>query len=134
MTFSPDGRSLAVATPGKAETGQLADGSYRNFGRIVDRIDLLDLASGKRKSFEVGSDTVTSMAFAPDGNVLALGGGWANPMIRLYRTTDGREIGSFACPARIVHAGALTFSPDGRSLAAGLDDTTVLVWDVSSIR
>ena len=57
-----------------------------------------------------------------------------NPMIRLYRTDDGREIGRVTCPARVSHAGGLAFSPDGRGLAAGLDDTTVLIWDLTDVR
>jgi WD40 repeat protein len=47
---------------------------------------------------------------------------------------DGQEIGSFKCPARVESAAALAFSPDGRSLAAGLGDTTVVIWDVSDVR
>ena len=65
---------------------------------------------------------------------MAVAGGWTNPMVRLYQTDDGREIGQFHCPARITRAGGMAFSPDGRGLAAGLDDTTVLIWDVTDVR
>ena len=132
--FTPDGRSLAIATPGKPAMSPLADGSYRTSGPIADGIDLVDLDTGKRKRLAIPKDTVTAMAFTPDGKVVAVAGGWNNPIVRLYRCDDGRQIGSFTCPARVTHAGGLAFSPDGRSLAAGLDDTTVLIWDVGDVR
>ena len=65
---------------------------------------------------------------------MAVAGGWTRPMIRLYRTDDGRELGHFRCPARISRAGAIAFSPDGCGLAAGLDDTTVIIWDLADVR
>jgi WD40 repeat protein len=36
--------------------------------------------------------------------------------------------------AALSYIGALTFSSDGQSLAAGFDDTAVLIWDVSQFR
>ena len=132
--FSADGRRLAVATPGKPELTRLADASYRTFGQTVDGIDVIDLATTKSKRIEIGGDSVTALAFSPDGEVIAVAGGWLNPVVRLYRTNDGGEIGRFTCPARISHAGALAFSPNGRGLAAGFDDTTVLIWDLTGVR
>ena len=52
-------------------------------------------------------------------------------MIRLYRIQDGRQIEALTIPAAVSHRDALAFSPDGQSLAAGLDDTTIPIWDVS---
>ena len=134
MAFSSDGRSVAVAMPGKPELTRLADASYRTFGQVVDSIDVIDLATTKSKRIDIGGDSVTALAFSPDGKVIAVAGGWLNPVVRLYRTSDGREIGRFTCPARISHAGALAFSPDGQGLAAGFDDTTVLIWDSTDVR
>jgi RNA polymerase sigma factor (sigma-70 family) len=134
MAFSSDGQSVAVATPGKPEMARLADASYRTFGQTVDSIDLIDLVTTKRRRLEAGGASVTALAFSPDGKVIAVAGGWLNPVVRVYRTNDGREIGNFTCPARISHAGALAFSPDGRGLAAGFNDTTVLLWDLTNVR
>ena len=134
IAFTPDGRSVAVATPGQPEMTRLADASYRTFGQIVESIDLVDLATMKRKRIEFGSDSITALAFSPDGKLIAAAGGWLNPMVRLYRTNDGREIDRFTCPATIGGADSLAFSPDGRGLAAGFTDTTVLIWDVTNVR
>ena len=133
-TFAPDGRSVAIATPGQPEMTRLADASYRTFGQIVESIDLVDLATMKRKRIEIGSDSVTALAFSPDGKLIAAAGGWLKPMVRLYQTNDGREIDRFTCPATIGGADSLTFSPDGRGLAAGFTDTTILIWNVNDVR
>jgi WD40 repeat protein len=109
---------------------ELADGRKRIFPRVADGIDLVDLSSGQRTRFAIPTDRIDTLAFSPDGKIVAAAGGWRQPMIRLYRTDNGREIDAFTCPATRTYPGALAFSPDGRSLAAGLDDTTVLIWDV----
>lgn len=132
--FTPDGRGLAIAIPGQPEITRLVDGSYRTFRQIVDGVDIVDLATATRRRVSTWGDSVAALAFSADGKVLAVAGGWARPMIRLYGTADGSELGQFPCPARISRAGGLAFSPDGRGLAAGLDDTTVIIWDVADVR
>ncbi|MYG08147.1 T9SS type A sorting domain-containing protein, partial [Candidatus Poribacteria bacterium] len=72
------------------------------------------------------TDSVLSVAFSPDGNTLASGGGnglylWNADTGTLKNTLTG-------------HTGAVwsvTFSPDGKILASASDDT-VLLWDVDT--
>jgi RNA polymerase sigma factor (sigma-70 family) len=134
LAFGSDGQSLLIATPGKPAMTQLADGSFRAGSPIADGIDLVSLTTGERTRIEVPREAVSALAVSPDGKAVAVAGGWISPTVSLYRWVDGRELATFVCPARVTHADALSFSPNGRGLAAGLDDTTVLIWDISDVR
>ena len=134
MAFSPDGRSIVVAVPGTPAMNQLADGSVRTPGPIADGIELIDLGTLEKRRFAVTEDSVTALALSPDAKIVAVASGWMNPVVRLYRTNDGRAIETFTCSARVSQPGGLVFSPDGRSLAAGFDDTTVVIWEIKDVR
>jgi RNA polymerase sigma factor (sigma-70 family) len=134
MAFTSDGLNVAVAAPGKSTVNQLADGSYRTLGPIADGVELIDLGSMKKRRFEVTGESVTAIALSPDAKVIAVAGGWMNPVVRLYRTADGCTIETFTCPARVNQPGGLAFSPNGRSLAAGFDDTTVVIWEIKDVQ
>src|SRR5207244_3587658 len=73
------------------------------------------------------------LALSPDGNTLATGGSYRDPVIQLWDTTTGKPVGRFS-----GHNGgaaeSLTFSPDGKTLASGGRDTTVLLWGVARAR
>jgi WD40 repeat protein len=135
MAFTPDGRALAVATPGEPHEFELADGKSRRNGLVSDGVDFLDVASGRReRRFEIPMNSASAIAFSADGRTMAVAGGWHAGQIVLCRTDDGREIDTLAAPAAVTRPNALAFAPDGRSLAAGLDDTTVLIWELKDAR
>jgi RNA polymerase sigma factor (sigma-70 family) len=134
VAFSHDGRTLASATPGRAAEIELADRSKSIDEWRTEGIDLLDAMSGRRKlRIPRSRDRVIALAFSPDDRRIAVAESWPATAIKIYRTEDGHEVGAFTPPAA-AGADALSFSPDGRSLAAGLEDTTVLIWDVSEVR
>ncbi|MEV6304873.1 TIR domain-containing protein [Actinoplanes sp. NPDC051861] len=113
LTFSPDGRTLAVDIG--AYTIMLWDVTdpYR-----PDPVSILD-----------GEGWVEAITYSPDGNTVAVGEGRS---VVLWDVTDRSE------PVRRTtlkgHSDAVlaaAFSPDGRTLATGSADRTAAVWDLT---
>lgn len=76
------------------------------------------------------NDFVTSLAFSPDGKILASGG--AANKVFLRRASDGSVIRTMEMPDKKPgQIEGLAFSPDGQILAAGGGDTTIRLWRVS---
>jgi WD40 repeat protein len=84
------------------------------------------------------TENVTSIAFSPDGRILASGS--MDNTIKLWDVTSGRELRSLTGHANRVLTGhanrvwSVAFSPGGRTLASGSDDGTINIWDVASGR
>jgi len=117
LAFSADGKTLA--------TSHFAWSAKNKQSK--ETISLWEVASAKERLRLEAPEGLT-LAFAPDGWSLASGGGAA---ARLYDTGTGQEL------ARLTgHRGAIatmSFSADGKILASGSSDTTVLLWDVADL-
>ena len=116
LAFSPDGSQIAIP-----------------FGAILGRarhgIEVRDVQSGKRLARFPTDGEVRSVAFSPDGRLLA--GGQVDGATLLWETGDWGRVGSpFLLREAMVFA--VAFSPDGDTLATSHDDSTVVLWDVES--
>jgi transcriptional regulator with XRE-family HTH domain len=74
--------------------------------------------------------TVTSVAFSPHGQILAIGN--ADGTVRVWDVATHRQIAALTRPAGTVTS--VAFSPHGQILATGNADGSVRVWDVATHR
>jgi WD40 repeat protein len=128
--LSPDGRSLLVSEYAQATQVPLPGGKTRLVYPDAHPVVLYDAGTGREvwRTFAPGFRP-GAVAFSPDGKLVAASGDGPQGRIGLWDAATGKEAGTVEGvtePAR-----ALTFSPDGKRLIAGMQDTTVLVWELA---
>jgi WD40 repeat protein len=109
--FSPDGTLFAVRT---GTQGQ----NYL--------VRIFDTATGKEKTAFPAELFGASITFSPDGKSLAVGG---RTVFKIHNTSNGKELWSSSPTG--AHMAVLEYSPDGRTVATGLYDGSILLWDVT---
>jgi WD40 repeat protein len=118
IAFSPDGGNLAVAlcpVYGEADDGAPVCGTAQ--------VSIFDVISGEQISTITGpADEITSVAYSPDGNLLAIGS-YDNSVL-LWDVVGDKALESFIGFSNGVRS--LTFTPDSGQLAAG-DNTGIMI-------
>jgi WD40 repeat protein len=117
LAFSPDGSRLAIPF-GALDAGGHSPG-----------VEVRDVRSGERLARLTSDGQVRSVAFSPDGRLVA--GGQVDGSALFWATDTWRRVGQ---PLALQEAPTLgvAFSPDGRTLATSHGDGTVVLWDVES--
>ena len=148
VAFSSDGQRLATADSiaklwdvatgreiqtFRGHTGEIQDVVFSPDDRILatgsngdQTVKLWDVASGREISTLSGFDggTGNSVAFSPDGRLLGIA---RRQNVVLLDVNTQQETITLENPAQVL---AIAFSRDGKSLAAGLKDGQVKLWDL----
>ncbi len=126
LCFSPDGKALAA--------GLWKSGGGTGGGTLR----LWDVAGGQERcAFDV-RETLTGVAFSPDGKVLACGNGYRqDAFVTLWDAGTGAELCRHE--GHRDSSGAIAFSPDGKLVASGSGslawtDKSVHVWEAATGR
>jgi DNA-binding SARP family transcriptional activator/WD40 repeat protein len=120
LAFSPDGSRLAIAFGARTTAGPTGAGD-------PDGVEILDVRNDETLA-TLRADEVGSVAFSPDGSLLA--GGELDGGVLLWATDGWGRVG--APLASGGEAPSVAFSPDGRTLATSDQHGAVALWDVAS--
>jgi WD40 repeat protein len=129
QSISPDGSALLASVQGKSIVSKLHNGMIQTSSPKSHLVCEWDLASGKQlKEIHVPEEGAGPVAFASDGQSFAAASFRPGDHIRVWNASGQQqwEARGFGGNVR-----SLAFMPDGKRLISGMDDGSVLVWDLT---
>jgi RNA polymerase sigma factor (sigma-70 family) len=130
-TFSPDSKIVAINGGSIPYPGD-GDPEYRK-QMAARMVQLCDVASGE-ELLKIPTGATFWREFSPDGRYLATA--WMDGL-HLWEIATGKEVLYQPTHEKLrsalarSFASCLAFSPDGRSVATGQQDTSILIWDLA---
>ena len=119
FAYAPDGKTIASTSWGKPKQAN---------GRGISAVEVWDAATGEDKAIRIRhSGNVNSIAYSPDGETIATGGGRYDNTVRLWNAQTGRNISTSRMQTE--WGTFVIFSPDGTTYAAAAADNTVHLWN-----
>jgi WD40 repeat protein len=131
LQFTPDGKTLATG-------GFTRNHEYGKRERTQDLpsvIKLWDVTTGKvRAEYKQMKGWIFSVAFSPDGKLLAAGGDLGKEVneIILWDVAKGEQRAALTGHRGMVRQ--VVFSHDGKLLASAGDDEELKLWDVKTLQ
>ena len=130
LAFSPDGELLATGT----NKGDIIIYDIYN-DRVILEIQASEVDDDEEDEFldeedELLEESVSSLAFSPDGELLATGTNKGDIIIyNIYNGVEIEILGEDQDPSPI---NSLAFSPDGKLLAAGTHEGSIIIYNMYS--
>jgi WD40 repeat protein len=118
LTFSPDGHSLLEVGSGKLTLYEIATGR--------ERMQIIRPSGPYGRSVNAADGGLARAIFSPDCETIAAA--TMRGTIVLFDANNGRERTRLTAHTNVVTS--MAFASDGKTLATGDVDGTVLVWDV----
>jgi WD40 repeat protein len=125
IAFIPPSTEPRAIDQNLANPPVLLAGGY--FDRIVR---LWNIHNSVYSSFQGHTDAIRAVAVSPNGQLLAGGGGSADPTIKLWSVPDGQCLRNLS--GHTSEIWSVAFSPDERMLASSSTDHTIRLWSTKT--